>query len=93
MERDYSISWIRLIATVSIIVCHVFQFYNNDLCAWFNVGVPLFFIISGYLYGSKSIVLHRGGGNRIHKKEFQEDPPSVLDFSNVRSCVLYVLPG
>lgn len=37
----------------TIIVCHIFQYYNNDLCSWFNVGVPLFFIISGYLYGLK----------------------------------------
>lgn len=53
MERDYSISWIRLLSALSIIICHIFQFYGNDLCAWFNVGVQLFFIISGYLYGMK----------------------------------------
>ena len=52
-KHDEAISLIRLISTLSIIACHVFQFWSNDLCAWFNVGVQLFFIISGYLYGLK----------------------------------------
>lgn len=34
--------------------CHILQHYNNVLCYWFNVGVQIFFIISGYLYGGKA---------------------------------------
>lgn len=38
-----------------IVICHILQYYNNNLCYWFNVGVQIFFIISGYLYGGKAI--------------------------------------
>lgn len=54
-ERNHAISAIRFISTILIIICHVFQYLNNDLCCWFNVGVPLFFMISGFLYGGKNI--------------------------------------
>lgn len=53
-NRDGAISFLRLISTLSIILCHIFQYMNNDLCAWFNVGVQVFFVISGYLYGLKT---------------------------------------
>ena len=56
VKRDYAISYIRFIAMVMIIVCHFFQYYENELAYWFNVGVEIFFIISGYLYASKNIV-------------------------------------
>lgn len=38
-----------------IVVCHILQYHDNELCRWFNVGVQVFFIISGYLYGGKEI--------------------------------------
>ena len=38
-----------------IIVCHVFQYYENELAYWFNVGVQIFFVISGYLYSNRVI--------------------------------------
>ena len=50
-----NISAIRAIAMILIIVCHFLQYYENELCRWLNVGVQIFFIISGYLYGKKSI--------------------------------------
>lgn len=50
-----SISMTRLFAMVMIIVCHMFQYYDYELCRWFNVGVQVFFVISGYLYASKEI--------------------------------------
>ena len=40
---------------VLIIACHILQYYNNELCQWLNVGVQIFFVISGYLYGRKEI--------------------------------------
>lgn len=46
---------IRLLAMLSIIACHFCQYYNSEWAWWLNVGVQVFFIISGYLYGSKSI--------------------------------------
>ena len=50
-DHFYNISLLRLIATLSILICHIFQFYNNFLAWWLNVGVVVFLIISGYLYG------------------------------------------
>lgn len=52
-EYDYSISLIRFIAMCLIITCHFFQYFENELAWWLNVGVQLFLFISGYLYGIK----------------------------------------
>lgn len=46
---------IRLLAMLSIIACHFCQYYNSEWAWWLNVGVQVFFIISGYLYGNRSI--------------------------------------
>lgn len=53
--RITSISWIRLVATVMIVLCHYLQAYSNGLAYFFNVGVQVFFLISGFLYGGKEI--------------------------------------
>lgn len=53
--RFASISMVRFIAMLMIIVCHLFQFYDNEICRWLNVGVQIFFVISGFLYGAKEI--------------------------------------
>ena len=39
-----------------IILCHFLQYYGNELAWWFNVGVQIFFVISGFLYGNKEIL-------------------------------------
>ena len=52
-NKDYSISAIRLIAMISIVICHMLQYYDNYLCEWFNIGVQIFLCISGYLYGKR----------------------------------------
>lgn len=51
--KDYSISAVRLVAFVFIVSCHFLQYFNNELAWWFNVGVQMFLLISGYLYGNK----------------------------------------
>lgn len=51
-----SISMIRLIAMLMIIACHICQYFDNYLAWWLNVGVQMFFVISGFLYGSKQII-------------------------------------
>ena len=38
-----------------IVACHYLQYYNNGLAWWLNVGVQVFFVISGYLYGIRDI--------------------------------------
>lgn len=54
-QRDNSISAIRFLAMIMIISCHFMQYLNIELAWWFNVGVQLFFVISGFLYGGKTI--------------------------------------
>ena len=54
-EKNYSISLIRLIAMVMIVVCHVLQNIGNELAWWINVGVQIFLTMSGFLYGMRYI--------------------------------------
>ena len=54
-ERNNAISYIRCISMIMIILCHFFQYYDNELAWWFNVGVQVFFVVSGFLYGGKDI--------------------------------------
>lgn len=61
-NRDYSISFVRLIAMIIIFICHVMmqdEFHSTIKGAeigwgyWFTVGVQMFLFISGFLYGKK----------------------------------------
>ena len=67
-KRDYSISAIRCIAMCFIVLCHMMQYYNMELAWWFNVGVQIFFFISGFLYSGKSIENPIGWIGRQFKK-------------------------
>lgn len=53
------ISYLRVFAMILILACHIVQEHNNvyiNMTAQFlNVGVAIFIIISGYLYGKKEI--------------------------------------
>lgn len=53
------ISYLRVFAMLLILACHIVQEHNNsyiNMTAQFlNVGVPIFIIISGCLYGQKEI--------------------------------------
>lgn len=54
MMRITKISVTRIAGMFLIFATHLFLgFYGSSLGYVFNVGVPLFFIISGYLYGKK----------------------------------------
>lgn len=55
MKKDISVSVIRLFAMLMIISCHILQGLNNKWAFWVNVGVQIFFFISGFLYGKKDI--------------------------------------
>ncbi len=58
MERggeSPTISLIRMLAMLSIIACHFCQYYDNEWAWWLNIGVQVFLILSGYLYGNKDI--------------------------------------
>lgn len=52
---DLKISIIRLISLVMIISCHILQFLGMEAAFWLNLGVQIFFFISGFLYGKKDI--------------------------------------
>ena len=54
-QRDWTISLIRMISTVLIVTCHFMQYLDLELAWWFNVGVQIFFCVSGFLYGKKRI--------------------------------------
>lgn len=57
-KKDVSLQMIRIISTFSIVLCHLVQELNSDMLAatgqFFNVGVYIFFVISGYLYGERT---------------------------------------
>ena len=55
-RRNYSISAIRFISMLMIIACHILQGLQIKWAFWVNVGVQLFFFVSGFLYGKKIIV-------------------------------------
>ena len=59
MKKDISIQVIRVIAMISIVICHIMQATNNNFlritAQFFNVGVYIFLIISGFLYSNKVI--------------------------------------
>lgn len=44
-----ALSKIRVIATILIFSCHIFQFLENKLAWWLNIGVQIFFFLSGFL--------------------------------------------
>ncbi len=56
INYDYSISLIRLVAMSFIIICHIMQFFENELALWFNVGVQIFLCMSGFLYGKQGVI-------------------------------------
>lgn len=53
--RNYKISLIRILAMISIMLCHIFQAKNIGIAFWLNVGVQIFLFMSGFLYGKKEI--------------------------------------
>lgn len=55
MKREYEISIIRIVSTLLIVMTHVlYQVYNNYWSTWLNIGVQIFFFMSGYLMGGDS---------------------------------------
>ena len=55
MKRNSSITLLRVIAVSLVIFTHICQMLNWVTIRSFTFGVPLFLLISGYLYGSKKI--------------------------------------
>lgn len=63
-EKDYSISLLRMLAVISIIFCHSFEYSSSifvdkgwileSIGNYLANGVQVFLVISGFLYGAKS---------------------------------------
>lgn len=52
---DRGIVFARTMSVIMIVSCHILQYYGNFLAWYLNVGVEIFLIISGILYGQKTI--------------------------------------
>lgn len=52
-DKDYSLSFVRLIGINMIIICHICQYYNLGIAWWLNSGVQLLLFLSGYLYSNR----------------------------------------
>lgn len=53
-ESD-ALNLLRWTSTVAIVVCHLLQASGSDWCWVFNIGVQVFFFLSGFLYGGRRI--------------------------------------
>lgn len=49
------LSLLRVLAMGSIVVCHILQTLGNNWAWVFTIGVQVFLVLSGYLYGHKVI--------------------------------------
>ena len=83
MEKNINISVIRLISLLMIITCHIFQGLDNELAFWFNLGVQIFFFISGYLYGNKEV--------RDFKKFFKNKIIKILMSLSVLVLIMVIV--
>lgn len=54
-QESTAISYLRVAAMMSIVACHFMQALGSHWAWVFNVGVQVFLLISGYLYGHKHI--------------------------------------
>lgn len=55
-SQSIAITWLRVFAMMSIVMCHILQTYGNKWAWVLNIGVQVFLAISGYLYGLKNII-------------------------------------
>lgn len=74
--KNYNFAiWLRVAAMFSILLCHFVQqsqnSYLNMSAQFFNIGVELFIILSGFLFGI------RGGDNRC-RNLVQKTPKAYL---------------
>lgn len=54
-NESRAIKIIRVGSMLSIVICHILEEYSNRWAFVFNIGVQVFLVLSGYLYGSKTI--------------------------------------
>ena len=54
-RESTALSLIRVLAVILIVSCHFLQGVDSKLAWWLNVGVQIFFFLSGYLVGFKRV--------------------------------------
>lgn len=54
-NQSKAIDFIRGFSSLMIVCCHIFQGLGNELAWWFNVGVQIFFFMSGFLLAKEYI--------------------------------------
>ena len=59
-RNDWSISALRLLSMCSIVACHICQLYGLGIAWVLNIGVQVFLVISGWLYGMRPDVVDAG---------------------------------
>lgn len=89
-EESNAITWLRVYAMFSIVVCHLFQAYEVYLCSSiFNVGVQVFFLLSGFLYADKTII---SWSNWWKRKWIKLYIPYILCLF-LSLCYLFIIRG
>ncbi len=54
-NESRAIKYIRVGSMSAIVICHILQSYANRWAFVFNIGVQVFLVLSGYLYGKKIV--------------------------------------
>lgn len=55
LQQKNAITIVRVLSMLMIITCHILQGYNKPSAFLFNIGVQIFFLLSGFLYGKIEI--------------------------------------
>ena len=55
LQQKNAITIVRVLSMLMIITCHILQGYNQPSAFLFNIGVQIFFLLSGFLYGKIEI--------------------------------------
>lgn len=54
-NESRAIKYIRVGSMLAIVICHILESYANRWAFVFNIGVQIFLVLSGYLYGKKVV--------------------------------------
>ena len=54
-SESKAVVFIRSFSMLAIVACHIFQVYHNQWAFVLNIGVQVFLVLSGFLYGHKQI--------------------------------------
>ena len=63
-DYNYGVAVLRVTAMFFILICHIIRYYDfipksENLGQFFNIGVQIFFVISGILYGNRDIANYK----------------------------------